>query len=154
MVLGREVMRLFDLELLDEGYYKGYSAKIDPSVANAFSTAAFRFGHSLIQDSFMRCDADFRFLPNSKFKGWLSLVNQYNSLILADVTLHEEQSGLGDKDVPGSLPRIIRGQMKQRAQKRDEYISEELTQKLFQTSSKCAMILIKKNFALKFLLIF
>lgn len=59
----------------------------------------------------------------------------YNICFFVDVSLHEEQSGMGDKDTPGSLPRIIRGQMKQKTQKRDEFISEELTQRLFQTSS-------------------
>lgn len=54
--LGPEVMKIFDLELLHQGYYKSYDDTINPNVANAFSTAAFRFGHSLVQKSFTRCD--------------------------------------------------------------------------------------------------
>ncbi len=34
------------------GRYKGYNPKIDPTVSNEFATAAFRFGHALIQPVF------------------------------------------------------------------------------------------------------
>lgn len=66
IVVGQEVCRLFDLELLPEGYYQRYDVKVNPTVANAFSAAAFRFGHSLIQGSYMRCAADHRFIFNSE----------------------------------------------------------------------------------------
>lgn len=67
VVVGREVCRLFDLELAPDGrYYGGYDAKVNPTVANAFSSAAFRFGHSLIQGSYMRCAANHQFIFNSE----------------------------------------------------------------------------------------
>lgn len=49
-------MKLFDLELMKKGYFTGYDIKTNPTAANAFGTAAFRFGHSLVQHSLMRCD--------------------------------------------------------------------------------------------------
>lgn len=67
LVLGREVCRLFDLELKTDGYYHGYDIKVNPSVANSFSAAAFRFGHSLIQGTYMRSNHNHQLINNSKW---------------------------------------------------------------------------------------
>lgn len=66
LVLGREVCKLFDLELLAKGYYKKYDTRVNPTVANSFAAAAFRFGHSLIQNTYMRSNRNHQFLDNSK----------------------------------------------------------------------------------------
>lgn len=115
LVLGKEVCRLFDLELEPSGYFKHYDPKVNPTIANSFSAAAFRFGHSLVQGSIMRSDSSYRFLSNN-------------------VSLHEENS-FGDIGSSGSLHRIIRGMASQRTLKRDEFMSPELTNHLFQSSS-------------------
>lgn len=60
-------MKIFDLEVLKKGYYEGYDPTVNSNVANAFSTAAYRFGHSLVQRSFVRFDSDHRPLFNSKW---------------------------------------------------------------------------------------
>jgi peroxidase len=114
LVLGREVCRLFDLELVPSGFYHGYDPKINPTVANGFAAAAFRFGHSLVQGSIMRSDVNYAFLNNN-------------------VTLHDENSH-GDIGGSGSLHRILRGMATQRTLKRDEFMSAELTNHLFQSS--------------------
>jgi peroxidase len=113
--LGKEVCRLFDLELESSGFYHGYDPKVNPFIANSFSAAAFRFGHSLVQGSIMRSDTSYRFLSNN-------------------VSLHEENS-IGDVGSVGSLHRIIRGMASQRTLKRDEFMSPELTNHLFQSGS-------------------
>ncbi|XP_053670498.1 uncharacterized protein LOC128720823 [Anopheles nili] len=115
LVLGKEVCRLFDLELETSGYYRNYDANVNPTVANEFSAAAFRFGHSLIQSTYMRADRHHRFIANN-------------------VSLHEDTSE-GDFGGPGSLHRLLRGMVNQRALKRDEFITAELTNHLFQTKS-------------------
>ncbi|CAG9854931.1 unnamed protein product [Phyllotreta striolata] len=65
ILLGPDVIRLFDLELLPKGYYKGYNSTIDPTIANAFSSAAYRFGHSMVQNSFIRTDHKHRLIFNN-----------------------------------------------------------------------------------------
>ncbi|KAH8271410.1 hypothetical protein KR018_009138, partial [Drosophila ironensis] len=113
VILGREVCKLFDLDLMSSGYYERYSSKVNPTVANAFAAAAFRFGHSLVQNSYMRCD-------------------RHHNVINNNVSLHEEFQR-GDIGSAGSLHRLLRGLASQKALKRDEFITPELTNHLFQT---------------------
>jgi peroxidase len=39
---------------LRDGYFGGYDPRIDPSLANEFGVAAFRFGHTLVRNSLDR----------------------------------------------------------------------------------------------------
>lgn len=41
-------MDRYNLTLLDEGFFTAYDENLDPTVANSFATAAFRFAHSLL----------------------------------------------------------------------------------------------------------
>ncbi len=41
----------FNMKPTDEGHSKQYDSEVNPSITNAFATAAFRFGHSLVQSS-------------------------------------------------------------------------------------------------------
>lgn len=40
------------------GTYRGYDASVDGSIGVLFSTAAYRFGHSMVSDTILRLDAD------------------------------------------------------------------------------------------------
>lgn len=42
-------MKIFDILPKHEGYSNTYDPKLNPSVFNSFATAAYRFGHTLIQ---------------------------------------------------------------------------------------------------------
>lgn len=63
---GPAVMKVFRLPLQRFGYYRGYRATTNPTATNAFATAAFRFGHSLVQHTLMRCDKTGKRIPFSK----------------------------------------------------------------------------------------
>lgn len=47
------------------GRYPGYNADVDPTIANVFATAAYRFAHLAIQPFIPRLDQNFR--ENSQF---------------------------------------------------------------------------------------
>ena len=49
LILGRQTLREFGLLT---GFRSQYVPSVDPRITNAFSTAAFRFGHTLIPDIF------------------------------------------------------------------------------------------------------
>lgn len=47
--VGREKMEELGLLPLEYGFSKDYDQDLNPTIMNEFSTAAYRFGHSLIQ---------------------------------------------------------------------------------------------------------
>ena len=93
--------------------YQRYDASVDPSVPNAFATAAYRFGHSLIQPEFDRLNNQYEPVP----EGPLSLINAFfNSSALAD---------------SGGTDPIVRGLVAKNPRRVDEFLNSILTNRLF-----------------------
>ncbi|XP_037780731.1 chorion peroxidase-like [Penaeus monodon] len=113
-VLGPAVMKVFRLPLQRLGYYRGYRSTTNPTATSAFATAAFRFGHSLVQHTLMRCDKTGRRVPFT-------------------IRLHQELMNPSNIHNFGSVDRLMLGLAFERAQGRDVYMTDELTRHLFQS---------------------
>lgn len=59
LILSTRTRRDFDL-ILERGtnYFEGYDPEVHPQITQVFSTAAYRFGHSLVQEEFRRFTQD------------------------------------------------------------------------------------------------
>ncbi|XP_048364599.1 thyroid peroxidase isoform X1 [Sphaerodactylus townsendi] len=102
------------------GPYKGYSHTADPTVANVFSTAAFRFAHAAIHPVIKRLNTEYQNDPN-----------------LPNLNLHEVFFAPWRLIKEGGLDPLLRGMLATAAklQVQDQLLNEELTRKLFVLSN-------------------
>jgi len=117
IILGERVMQVFELQLERQGYFGGYDRSVNPSAANVFSTAAFRFGHSLIPKNLNRC-------------------NRHHQLLPSHTLLRKELMDPSPIHNIGSVDRIILGMCSQPSMRRDEFIVDEMTNHLFEPPNK------------------
>ncbi|XP_043244328.1 peroxidase-like isoform X3 [Amphibalanus amphitrite] len=113
IVLGRQFMDVYDLKPKTSGYSFDYRPDINPSINNEFSTAAFRFGHTLVQNH-VQLFRDAR--------------SQSGALQLRDVL---NNPSLLNRET-GILESVVRGFYLQRAQRFDENVIDDLKNHLFQ----------------------
>lgn len=92
--------------------YRGYRREVNAGIANVFSAAAFRVGHTLLSPTLMRLDQHNHVIPN----GNISLANSFFNP--AEI--------IG----PGIEP-YLRGLAKQRPQEVDSYVISEVRNFLF-----------------------
>lgn len=94
------------------GPYKGYDPDVDPAIANEFSTAAFRIGHTMLSDSIQRLDES----GNEIAEGDLELRDAFFR---------------PDKVAEAGIDPILRGLSAQASQEVDPYLVDDVRNFLF-----------------------
>merc|ERR1712117_83749 len=116
MILGKDVMKKHQLVLLKKGYFDGYDANTNPSAASGFTSAAFRFGHSLLPSKIERWSKTHKYFASQKL----------SAMFFQPYDLYK--AGWADK--------YLLGMVNQPAGAVDESVSEEVTNHLFQEPGK------------------
>ncbi|GBM16296.1 Peroxidasin [Araneus ventricosus] len=111
MIFGSQKMKELGLLIEEDKPYNGYDINTDAGIHNAFASAAYRFGHTLVQSNVQLRD------ENYNVKAEIPLRDTYmNPTILYN-------RGFDD---------VVRGMVGQKAQEPDHYTSEEIRGRLLQ----------------------
>jgi len=95
------------------GSYTGYNPGVDASIDTAFSTAAFRIGHTMLNDQLLRYNAD-----GTQFAG-------------GDLSIFQQFFNPASITEPGSLDAVIRGLARQQANEVDTQTIDGVRNLLF-----------------------
>ncbi|XP_013777552.2 uncharacterized protein LOC106462198, partial [Limulus polyphemus] len=113
-LLGQELIDKYDLQPQASGYYTGYDININPGISNAVGTAVLSFLYSMMPSKFDRYSKDYHKLGSTPMS----------------------QTFFDPKDMyePNKFNEYLLGLVSQRAQRRDEFISKEMTNSFFSDS--------------------
>uniref|UniRef100_A0AC35TYU2 Peroxidase n=1 Tax=Rhabditophanes sp. KR3021 TaxID=114890 RepID=A0AC35TYU2_9BILA len=114
-VLGKANMNKFGLTLKSDGYYTDYDPTCDATVSHPFTVGAFRFGHSLIRQTFNRFDGHYKNLTAPE----LRVADTFD-----DATSVYDNRGLG-------IDGLLLGFLGSAAMDVDRFITKHLTNFLF-----------------------
>ncbi|XP_064603358.1 peroxidasin-like [Liolophura sinensis] len=116
LILNKRQMNSLQLTPKKKGFSDSYDPGIDASIRNAFATAAFRFGHTLVRSVFHRVDDSGKRMGN-------------NNMLLKDMfarpTAIFEPYGKG-------VSTMVRGLLLDPLQTSDRFMSNQLTNHLFE----------------------
>jgi peroxidase len=124
LILGNKRMKEFKLDLSET---RRYNSSIDPSIISSFSTAAFRFGHSMIDGMLTK--------KNPKTQNDIKDISLSNTFFNRD-----EYEGKG-------VETLLAGLGEKKAQARDRFVTNQLTNFLFKQSPTYGQDLIARNIA-------
>ena len=124
IILGPQSMRDHDLTL-DFSSGSSFNPAINPGILASFSTAAFRFGHSMIQ----------------------SLVNKHNLNGGLEKTFPLSDALFNPNEYydNGGMEKLLSGMTRQPSQKADKFVTEEVTNLLFKEKKSYGHDLIARN---------
>lgn len=108
LIIGPDAMKFLKLNVLQHGY-TDYDPYTNPGIINEFSSAAFRFGHSLVNSVFAEI------LNDGKPSGYRLSENFFTPFGL----------------YYGQLDAVIRGLVSQASQNRDPFISMDMKNHLY-----------------------
>jgi len=117
VILGNITPENFNLNVSKSS---AYNKHMNPNIISSFSTAAFRFGHSLIQGLVELADLHGARRKDSKF-------------FLSDTFMNTQLSDGFDGNI-SLLEEILLGLITQSPQKYDRHVTDELTNRLFSTN--------------------
>jgi len=112
LVLGKSGLHEHSLTPYAKGYYDGYDKLVNPSASAAFTTAAFRFGHSLLPSTIERWSNSHQFVGTQRLS---EMLQQPYDLFKA-----------------GWADQYVQGMMNQVAQAMDDSITDQVTNHLFE----------------------
>lgn len=114
-IIGQEMTKSNNLEMQDGQYFMGYDSDTNPHLSSEFSTAAFRFGHTLLRSTISKSDRDLKEMAN------LTLSN----IMLRPVEAYSN----------GGLDSICRGLLVDPGTSFDPHFTDEVQNHLFETSA-------------------
>nr|CAD7570072.1 unnamed protein product [Timema californicum] len=125
LILGRDYMDRFDLTPKESGYSRLYDDTLNAGITNVFSTAAFRFGHTLVQ-------------------GHIKAFSRFGS-VRDSVMMHKSHFSPFALYKEGAFDDYLRGLSTQTCQRFDRFFSSELTDHLFQGDLDFGLDLVALN---------
>jgi len=116
-ILGPTMVNAYELGLQSEGYYSNYDPSCSAGAYNEFSTAAFRFGHSMVRPYLSRMD--------HKYKGMNPHVQLRDGFFNSDMMY----DGL-------MVDELMRGLLSEPIEEVDPFVTNEISNHLFEDKKK------------------